>query len=1078
MEEPEGKIVEYEPSMAEDVAVMFNKFKESFPGGFGGGVPFDEERIRDRYDESSSMADFIAVDDDGVPVGICTFVPHWRDPDAAYVGLLAVIERVKGKKYGKRLLLRSIERAIEEDIERVDLHTWSGNLNAMPLYKKIGMFWVPDTAVYMQDYIPLLHQNSFTGRWFDEHEDWYEYQERELKQEPDALTIEGMDVYRYRFEDEGDRMEVDIDRYGWGITGIHRKLGEDKFTLKAKVDSHDIHMGIENSYVLEFENHTDEKKEIDIQVKPFEGLGFKEDFPSSITVEKEEKKTISREFIVDNKAETHISQIYGSLPKASETIDTTLKVNGERVTLTTGGKIKPAVEVSSSRDLYRLFSKKEKVLYFDLKNNTEKVVSGEVSFKVDGKEKTKEFTLQSKEHGGISFPTNLDFKEEDIKHIELTPSIQKDTGQSSMETYKQPLVNDVDDLLGFAEKEDEIYLVNNEVKVKAELERGSVKVSERDRDSELPFDLTQKIGPPFGKTQDKTLRYDHDLVRDKKGLHLVLKGESRHKPGIVIKKHVRIKKHCSEVEFWSELKNMSDETIKVASETDTWKGGFQTDPYQSKGRIYTPLGDELIESDPVTDMLSRTLMPTDPEEWKETWTAYEDIADEAVSGLFWSNENITKVKSSRGMLGKLKSVAKELDPEESFKSTHLWVSVKRSSVNSLRRAWNRLVGKKEIHLNEWVHGKEPKEHIEARLDDNILQTNRESERKIIVDKAVDYPMPGEYTLRLPEYMGASFSNGKDRIKITEEEGEKELHLPVDIDVTEEPTSCVDNMVLHFSGEREIDLELPVIIVKKGEIKVEEKHIEEEKLQHVENGEITFDVIDDFGGNLIRLEDSEGNTYFDDNFPEIRPKSYFENHIGGIGPKFMTPDTFRSFYEIEDVSTEEFTDGMWSGVKVDLTIETLDALRGQKFSIKYLTLPGTKLIKIVLEHDNPKSREINWVCQFYIDVLLKDTLKDTIVETPGKDEDYIRSYQKQNFMTAPNIERPWFYFRDDDISIGGFAVEGSPGYSRVLCNDEINMGFLIANIVSQAFDKEEIELGIILDTSKDEIETARRALSSR
>lgn len=193
---------------------------------------------------------------------------------------------------------------------------------------------------------------------------------------------------------------------------------------------------------------------------------------------------------------------------------------------------------------------------------------------------------------------------------------------------------------------------------------------------------------------------------------------------------------------------------------------------------------------------------------------------------------------------------------------------------------------------------------------------------------------------------------------------------------------------------------------------------------------------------------------------------------------MTPDTYESFYEIEDVSSKKVSAGMWRGVKVDITVEKLDALRGQKFSIKYLTLPGTKLIKIVLVHDNPKSREVNWLAEFFIDILLGGSLEDTVVESPGKYEDYKRRYRTQNFMPPANIERPWFYFKDGDISIGGFAVEGYPAYSHILCNEEINMASLAADMVSEPHDKEEIELGIILNASKDEVERARRALGSR
>ena len=168
-----GEITVYHPSMAAQVAQMFNDFDELWPGGFGGGIPYDEQRVSDWLDKTSAIADLIAFDGDpavdGAPVGYCGLYPHWRDEHAAYVNILGVVPRVKGKKYGKRLLLRAIETAVKQGIQRVDLHTWGGNLNAVPLYKKIGMFWMPETSVYMQDYIPTLLQMSLAQAWFGKH---------------------------------------------------------------------------------------------------------------------------------------------------------------------------------------------------------------------------------------------------------------------------------------------------------------------------------------------------------------------------------------------------------------------------------------------------------------------------------------------------------------------------------------------------------------------------------------------------------------------------------------------------------------------------------------------------------------------------------------------------------------------------------------------------------------------------------------------------------------------------------------------------------------------------------------------
>lgn len=1028
---------------------MFNRFKESWPGGFGGAVPFTEERIRDRLDESSAIGIYVALDDDGVPVGFCDLTPHWSDENAAYVDLLGVVNEVKGKKVGKRLLLKVVERAIQEGIERVDLHTWSGNMNAVPLYKKVGMFWVPETTVYMQDYIPMLHKNQLTGEWFRVHPDWYGDQERELKQEPDGLKEGGMEMFRYRFRAGDDRMEVDIDRYGFGITGVRRKMGGEELRVEARLDSHRIHTGVDNGYSVFVENKTGEDMELELDVKPFDGMHFKEDFPKTVTVKDGEIKTVRREFVVDSTAGAYVSP-----HKISETIDTVILTGKKRFELTTGGKIKPAVEVSGARDLDRMSSGE---VYFDLKNNTDERLKGGIRY---GKDKIP-FHLEPRETDGFRLPVKT--FEEDVTYMELEPFIEKGEGEFPMESYRHPVVNDGYGTAALAQKKDEVYLVNDELKVKAKLEGGDVLISEIRRDNELDLELRQSLGPPFGESRDDTLRYEPLAVEDEKGPHVILKMKSVHRPGVALKTHLRLQKHSSELEYWLELENVGRGPVKVAAKTWT-RRWVPEQAYHSKTRVYTPLGEELIESDPVTHMLSSTLMPEDPEKWEETWTAYQDI-EGAVSGFMWDKSNVEKIYLSQGLLNELKSVARELQPGESYVCNRLWVSLKRPSLGSFRDTWNRLVEKRTIHPNQQLHGKKRKKHMEARLDRNTLKAGEVNQRTITVDRVVDYPLEGEY--------GVS-ARGPLDVSILGTDGPR---INIEVRVPGDAESCVGEISLQLSGERDFEFDLPVIIMGKGEVKVTTETLEGKDVFLVDNGKIRFHVVDGTGGNLIRLENSEGNTYFDDSFPRVGPKSYFENQMGGIGPRFITPKDIFSFYELEDVYCRETREGEWKGVSVEFEIEKMDSLKGQKFVMKYLTLPGTKLIKMVVIHRNPKERLLNWIGEFYMDVLMDGSPEDTTVEISGRYEDWKRTYQHQEFMPPGNIEDPWFRFRKGEASLGGFAVEGSPVLCTCLCNEEISMAVMTVNMMSGGLEEERVEMGLILDGSKEDIGMARRALKS-
>ena len=64
---------------------------------------------------------------------------------------------------------------------RLDLNTWAGNLKAVPLYKKSGYFWVPETSVRMENY-PLIFR--LPRQELFRQADWYRDFRRDLALRP------------------------------------------------------------------------------------------------------------------------------------------------------------------------------------------------------------------------------------------------------------------------------------------------------------------------------------------------------------------------------------------------------------------------------------------------------------------------------------------------------------------------------------------------------------------------------------------------------------------------------------------------------------------------------------------------------------------------------------------------------------------------------------------------------------------------------------------------------------------------------------------------------------------------------
>ena len=190
------EIQDYNESMAEDVAAMWNTWDELWPGGFTQGVPYTAERVQKQFGKSDALAILIAIDTGTKkPLGSCTLYAHWRDAEAAYVGTLGVSPEALGKKVGKRLLLESIQCASEKGYTRVDLDTWAGNMKAVPLYKKIGMMWNPEiSGVHMEDFIPGILKHPLSLPFFSlltEEQSWYDVHVRDPVQAPDKFEKDG-----------------------------------------------------------------------------------------------------------------------------------------------------------------------------------------------------------------------------------------------------------------------------------------------------------------------------------------------------------------------------------------------------------------------------------------------------------------------------------------------------------------------------------------------------------------------------------------------------------------------------------------------------------------------------------------------------------------------------------------------------------------------------------------------------------------------------------------------------------------------------------------------------------------------
>lgn len=211
-------VVEFQPSLAQGLADLWNRSEEGWPGGFMRGIVKTSRDVLEQLEEVRSIANMVALEG-GLVVGFASVFPFPKDPTAAYVGTVNVDPAYHGKGHGKALMRRAVEVAIEAGYWRIDLYTWPGNRKALPVYKNAGFVWVPDTHVYMQNFVPEIVAFEPLGSFFATH-DWYATLANPVTFEEDGAEVEGMKVFEYRWAEGDDHLTVWVDQRSGAILGF------------------------------------------------------------------------------------------------------------------------------------------------------------------------------------------------------------------------------------------------------------------------------------------------------------------------------------------------------------------------------------------------------------------------------------------------------------------------------------------------------------------------------------------------------------------------------------------------------------------------------------------------------------------------------------------------------------------------------------------------------------------------------------------------------------------------------------------------------------------------------------------
>lgn len=165
------------------------------------------------------------------------------------------------------MLKAALAHASALGYRRVDLGTWPGNMKAVPLYKKAGFFWVPETYVHMEDYVPLLlGMPALADFWAEA--DWYVAMVRDISVREDLILDGKMRVYPYEFR-HGDRfVRATIDATARGLTALETE----RWRVACSIDDRTLIAGRPRTVRWAVENRTGRPLALSLLAGAGEGL--------------------------------------------------------------------------------------------------------------------------------------------------------------------------------------------------------------------------------------------------------------------------------------------------------------------------------------------------------------------------------------------------------------------------------------------------------------------------------------------------------------------------------------------------------------------------------------------------------------------------------------------------------------------------------------------------------------------------------------------------------------------------------------------------------------------------------------
>ncbi|NIU39403.1 GNAT family N-acetyltransferase [Candidatus Bathyarchaeota archaeon] len=1033
---PDGpRIIEFQKEDARKLAELFNSFDKPglWPGGFTGGVPFTAERVLDSFPVAQNSICILISTVNGSFTGICSLHPHYEDSDAAYIGVFGVHPEYLGKGHGKALILRAIQTAKEENIKRVDLDTWAGNLRAVPLYKKCGMFWVPETSVRMQGYIPGILNFPLAKEFFRKH-DWYKIQIRELKPVPDEFKIGEMELFPYEFSKDRDHLKIYVDRYGRSLSGIERTLNDETISIQVRLKQHKVIAGAEQEFAIDINNATESQLQGSLFLAGFEGLTFTSRPQQSFSIQPDESLALRGNFTVSPEIEVP------DISRKQKTIKANLVINGELIPLEIGMRILPLLEYKTYPEALMVQPGTKGKIQFNVFNNSKDSFKGK-AFLVDelGKlslgENTFPIEIPPKSHSGfhvqIEIPDDAPtcviplklFAKGRIKNSEIETKMElthiKCTRPGGIVHYVKEV-----------KRGKSVFIESEDILLRVQLRGGSLEITYKKAISGSVKILSYGgfgIGPPYGFV--RPIDYDYEVIREPESLRLTLAGVHPDKSGIKMERTLTCFFGTTLIKDQIRVINSNPE---VAHKINARIFGRL-----SRGPLYklvVPL-QEILEQELVEFPASRSDLPDDPKKYSESWACFEDQVNGFCFGQLWSNKRLFKIRFDGNGVFLPEYELGAIKPGKSGCTSEFYYLVEGGTWHAVRERWKSLIAKKFSPKDPKVVKAKPL--FDAKLADTTFFDSSQVKKKLELVNFRNKPAAGMLHFVPPN----NWKIQPLEIRVEDVTLDNSFSTNVNITPPSDAELGIHSGTMNFSADNfETSFPLDFCILSKSTksaVQVVEEKEANMTIFKILNGFTLFKASADFAGCLYFFGNTTSTNQLDTSFPKIQTKVFLENYSGGIrllylgeGFGFEKSKTHRESFRGQPVE-----EGLWKGVCFSFETKEDEEIKGLLGSISFLTLPYSNIVKIKRRFENPTQAIFKFNSCLWISPRAGGDFQGNKAVFPRGDKIFqFKRAERSVAVSGVTPEKGWIYVVNEEKKQGLGIVAGNTDKSSILSLD--------------------------------------------